>query len=126
MTEGKPPVELIVRQHGDSDSYRVYWGDGLDGLSNLAVPSEWLDLIPFMAARFLVVEGYDTERPYVVRLEGADTNMMRTTLGHAAATPVLNATPIALAPRHRASVVRFPVLGGTWGPLTPKSVSTGF
>lgn len=92
------PIELTVMPDpGDSWRFRVYWPDGDQQLGD--IPDVWLDLVPFMAARILLSHGYDAERPYIVRLQGADREMMRTDLGSAAATPLVNLA----APVHRAT-----------------------
>ncbi len=89
------PIELLVVQDPDHAwYYTARWHHGeVCRLLNLEhVPEIWLDLIPFMAARILLSEGYNAERRFIVRLQGADYELMRSTLGAAAATPRVNDT----------------------------------
>jgi hypothetical protein len=68
--------------------YAVRWPDG--SLQAEHVPDIWIDMIPFMAARVLLSQGYDAARPFIVRLLGADYDLCRSTLGAVAATPLVN------------------------------------
>ena len=93
MTAGAIPIELTVIPH-DGWYYRGVWSDGRVQLEN--IPEAFLDLMPFMLARVLLEQGYNAARPFIVRLQGADYELMRATLGAAAATPLVNAAkPVA-------------------------------
>jgi hypothetical protein len=88
-------IELTVHPHPDEDSYfQVSWTDGEPVI--LAIFDVYLDLIPFMVARQLLQRGYrdDVERLLVVRLTGADYELMRAPLGQVAAKPLVNTTPV--------------------------------
>ena len=79
------PIELTVTPHQDDHSlYRAGWADGDTLLSH--IPEPWLDLMGFLIARRLLEQGYDVNRLLVVRLQGADYELMRAPLGAAAAT----------------------------------------
>lgn len=69
-------------------AYDACWADG-DALL-AAVPEVYLDLIPFMLARRLLEQGYNPQRLLLVRLSGADYELMRAPLGVVAAKPLLN------------------------------------
>jgi hypothetical protein len=87
------PIELIVVPEDDGCSYRAEWADGDPVVTH--IQEILLDLIPFMLARKLLEQGYNVERIVVVRLQGADFELMRAPLGAAAATPLLNsAAPV--------------------------------
>ena len=66
------------------------WPDDESGLTG--IPEIYLDLAPFMAARFLLSQGYNPQRLLIVRLQGADYELLRAPLGAAAAMPMVNAT----------------------------------
>ena len=53
-----------------------------------------------MAARTLLAADFGVDREYIVRLQGADREIMRTTLGAAAATPIINDGPPAQKATH--------------------------
>ena len=91
------PIELTVTQHSDDSSlYRASWSDGDTLLSH--IPEPWLDLMGFLIARRLLQQGYDVNRLLVVRLLGADFELMRAPLGAAAAPPLVNiAAPVKRA-----------------------------
>ncbi len=99
MTDIPPDcILLIVEPHADDRSlYRVAWSDnGEAALEN--IPEDWLDLIPFMAARWLLARRHDASRTLVLRLVGADFEMMRAPLGAVAAPPLVNyAAPVSCA-----------------------------
>ena len=62
------------------------------------IPEPWLDLMGFLIARRLLEQGYNVNRLLVVRLQGADFDLMRAPLGAAAATPLVNsAAPVKRA-----------------------------
>ena len=82
------PIELTVIPHNGSPHYMVAWPDDESGLTG--IPEIYLDLAPFMAARFLLSQGYNPQRLLIVRLKGADYELLRAPL--AAAMPVVNAT----------------------------------
>lgn len=90
-------IELMVTPHPDDHSlYRACWSDGDTQLTH--IPEPWLDLIGFLVARGLLSQGYDVNRLLVVRLQGADFELMRAPLGAAAATPIVNvAAPVKQA-----------------------------
>ena len=91
------PIELTVTPHQDDHSlYRAGWADGDTLLSH--IPEPWLDLFGFLIARRLLEQGYDVNRLLIVRLQGADFDLMRAPLGAAAATPLVNvAAPVKQA-----------------------------
>lgn len=83
------PLELTVRPHPDDGFvYMACWSDGDTLLAH--IPECWLDLVPFMIARRLLEQGNNAERLLIVRLEGADRELMRGPLAVVAATPLLN------------------------------------
>ena len=88
-------IELMVWPHSDCGYlYKCCWGDGealLDG-----IPEIWLDLIAFMVARNLLAQGYNPDRLLIVRLCGADYDLLRASLGQAAASPLITVNaPVA-------------------------------
>jgi hypothetical protein len=87
------PIEIIVTPQGNE----FYQGHDADGGQMLTgVPEVMLDLIPFMVARRLLDWRYDPACLLVVKLRGADFDMMRAPLRVVAATPLLNtAAPVA-------------------------------
>jgi len=93
-------INLTVKPCPDDDSfYTAYWPDGDVQLDN--IPEIWVDLIPFMIARKLLSQGCNPERLFIVRLEGADFDLMRAPLGAAAATPLVNTEePVWQSTRH--------------------------
>jgi hypothetical protein len=92
-----PPIELILRYHSEPDCacalYAAFWPDG-ELFALLGIPEIWLDLAPFLAARILLEQGYNVAREFILRLEGADYELMRAPLGRVAATPVLSSEPV--------------------------------
>ncbi len=80
--------------------YRAIWPDGEIYVDQ--IPQGYLDLIPFMIARRLFFDhGYDPDRMLIVRLYGADYEMLRAPLGAAAATPIVNRlAPVNNLPRY--------------------------
>jgi hypothetical protein len=54
------------------------------------VPEAMLDLLGFMVARRLMEQGLDPDRQLIVRLLGADFDLIRAPLGAAAAKPLVN------------------------------------
>lgn len=89
-----PDIEItVVPQREDHCRYRACWPDGETLLAQ--VPETFLDLIGFMLARRLLEQGYAVERILIVRLQGADFELMRAPLGVAAAPPLVNyAAPV--------------------------------
>jgi hypothetical protein len=86
----------VMPHHEDALHYMACWSDGEVAVHH--IPEVWLDLIPFMVARTLLAWGYDASRLLVVRLEGADYDLLRATIGAAAATPLVNsAAPVKQA-----------------------------
>jgi hypothetical protein len=86
---GRVPIELTVMPDpADNWAFQVCWSDGRQHIGG--IPETWLDLIPFMAARTLLSHGYEADRLLIVRLQGADYELMSTTLGAAAGTPLPN------------------------------------
>jgi hypothetical protein len=93
------PIEMLIEEQ-DAYQYRVRWeawqyhaprDDGSDKIFLANIPLSWLDLVAYMVARKLLDEGgYDVERQLIVRLQGADRELMRAPLGVVAATPLLN------------------------------------
>jgi hypothetical protein len=92
-------IVLTVMPHPDDDWLcKACWADGGDLV--WSVPYHCLDLLPFMIARILLEQGYDLERLLVVRLRGADFEMMRAPLGAVAATPLVNTLKPVRYPQH--------------------------
>lgn len=90
-------IDLTAAPHPENSFlYNVYWTNGDDdGVFLAEVSYCFLDLLPFLVARILLEQGYNLERLLVVRLRGADFEMMRAPLGAAAATPLVNrANPV--------------------------------
>src|SRR5438270_13204458 len=76
------PFELMVEEQPDTWCYRVCWCDGEpDNMFLANIPESWLDLIPYMAARRLLEQGNNPDRLLIVRLRGADFDLMRAPLG---------------------------------------------
>jgi hypothetical protein len=93
------PIEMNVEEQNeyqyrvryDAWTYREPRDDGSDKIFIANIPPSWLDLVPYMIARKLLDEGgYDVDRQLIVRLQGADRELMRAPLGVVAATPLLN------------------------------------
>jgi hypothetical protein len=82
------PIDLTVMPDNNGQ-YMDCWPDGRELSEH--VPEIWIDMIPFLAARVLISQGYDAERPFIVHLRGADYTLCKSTLGQVAATPVVNA-----------------------------------
>jgi hypothetical protein len=93
-------IELKVTRHPDADGvlYMACWNDGEPLVHHL--PECWLDLMPFLAARRLLEQGYNLQRLLIVRLHGADLDMVRASLGAVAATPLVNTAAPVKAPLH--------------------------
>jgi hypothetical protein len=91
----KRMIEMTVEDQGGR-RYRVRWHHyGPDDIFLADIPEQWLDLIGFMVARKLAEYGYNSEQLLVVKLQGVDYDLMRTSLGSAAATPKVNfANPV--------------------------------
>jgi hypothetical protein len=88
-----PAIEITVVPQREDCRYRACWPDGETLLTQ--VPESFLDLIGFMLARRLLEQGYAVERIFIVRLQGADFELMRCPLGTAAAAPLINyAAPV--------------------------------
>jgi hypothetical protein len=87
-------IELTVTSHPDDGLlYMACWNDGEQLVHH--IPEAWLDLVPFIAARLLLEHGCNLDRLLIVRLQGADLDMMRAPLGAVAATPLVNsAAPV--------------------------------
>ena len=83
---------MVMPDRDDCSLYMACWPDGVRQIER--IPDVWLDLIPFMVARILLSHGYKAARPFIVRLQGADYDLCRATLGAAAATP----SPFPLSP----------------------------
>jgi hypothetical protein len=82
-------IVLTVTSHVNDDHvYAAYDAAGEPIVSFVA--EELLDLVPWLAARRLLVQGLDPDRMLVVKLVGADYLMLHCTLGQAAATPLPN------------------------------------
>ncbi|MGA2311886.1 MAG: hypothetical protein ABSF87_05900 [Xanthobacteraceae bacterium] len=114
-------IELTVKPHAeDGLLYAACWPDG-DGAVVHHIPEIFLDLVPFLAARQLVDWGYGLDRKLVVRLSGADYDLMRgATLGLAAATPLLNPVPVKY-PAHAAALTEAVERGQAARRKEPKS-----
>jgi hypothetical protein len=85
------PMELLVEEQPQScECFHVCWLGEPDSVLLANIPEAWLDLTPFMAARALLRQGYNPDRLLVVRLYGADFDLVRAPLGVVAAPPLLN------------------------------------
>jgi hypothetical protein len=93
------PIEMLVEEQNehqyrvryDAWHYREPRDDGSDKIFLANIPLSWLDLVAYMVARKLLDEGgYDVDRQLIVKLQGADRELMRAPLGVVAATPLLN------------------------------------
>ena len=95
-------LEILVAPHDNDDGlYRADHADGTELLTG--VPELMLDLIPFMLARRLLEWRYDPECLLVVKLQGADFEMMRAPLGVVAAKPLLNTANPVTQPTYNAA-----------------------
>lgn len=110
------PIELCVSPCSDDGfMYTVRWPD--DHALWISVPELMIDLLPFMAARILLSQGYNAKRPLVVRLEGADFKLCQAPLGAVAATPLVNrAAPVTEALCGAFTVVTAAGAGGRHDP----------
>jgi hypothetical protein len=89
----KAMIELEVVEHGDS--YACLWKDGTPALP-INVPEHFLDILPLMVARDLLMRGYSAKRLLVIKLHGSDRLLARAPLGAAAAPPIINsAAPVS-------------------------------
>jgi hypothetical protein len=80
---------LTVEQHYDDDEQLCARFE--DGSPCIAyIPSSMLFLVGHMAACKLLAEGYDPDRHLLVRLRGADYDLISAPLGCAAAQPLVN------------------------------------
>jgi hypothetical protein len=87
------PIELTMQPHREKPQlYFASWPDGEVQLPN--IPESLLDLVPYMLARLLLDQGYNPARLLIVRLQGADYELMRAPLGIVAAKPRLSTTPV--------------------------------
>lgn len=92
-------IVLTVSSHENDDHvFAVYDAAGEPIVS--FIPEEMLDITPWMAARRLLIQGLDPDRMLVVRLVGADFEMLRCSLGIAAATPLPNVEHPVFEPMH--------------------------
>lgn len=91
-------IDVLTVVPDSGSTYTVYWGDG--DLELAGIPEVYLDLIPFMLARKLLSLGYSARRLLVVRLQGADYEMVRAPLGAVAATPLVNVQAPVSRPAH--------------------------
>ena len=91
------PIEVLVRSHVDSDvQYMACYPPDSQLIAH--VPQLWLDLLPYMVARVLLDRDYNADRVLVVRLQGADFELMHAPLGAVAAPPIVNyAKPVRRA-----------------------------
>jgi hypothetical protein len=69
----------------------------LEGLKLIPLASSNTTARDATAARFLLSQGYNSQRLLIVRLQGADYELLRAPL--ASAMPVVNATPASQATR---------------------------
>jgi hypothetical protein len=92
-------IKLIVEQQPDDNCYRVCWCDGEPYWREANIPEILLDLVPYMVARKLLSTGYRPDRILIVKLQGADYELMHAPLGIVAATPVLNDKPVTESTR---------------------------
>jgi hypothetical protein len=95
-------IELMVEEQ-DTGIYHVRWDDGCWHHKEILlanIPEPWLDLLPYMAARRLLDGEYSLDRLLIVRLQGADLELMRAPLGVVAATPLLNTNKPVTQPAH--------------------------
>ena len=85
------PIELTVMPRADDNMlYQACWADGDVYVGS--VHEIFLDLMAFMIARRLLEQGYNVRRLLIVRLQGAENELMRAPLGVVAATPLINFT----------------------------------
>jgi hypothetical protein len=97
-TERSSIVPTIMPHRNNDSVYQACWDDGRVVICN--IPGVFLDLIGFMAARVLLEQGFNPERKLLVRLQGADYELLSASLGAAAATPMINnETPVEHATR---------------------------
>jgi hypothetical protein len=95
------PLELVVEEQPGAWCYRVCWCDGEpDSIFLANIPEPWLDLIPYMVARRLLEQGNNPDRLLIVKLHGADYELMRAPLGVVAAPPLLNVDNPVSQPAH--------------------------
>jgi hypothetical protein len=104
MTKALPQernaIVLTCMPHERNDLvYQACWSDGRVAICN--IPEIFIDLLPFMAARVLLEQGFNPKRRLIVRLQGADYELLSASLGSAAATPLINKeTPVKHAARN--------------------------
>lgn len=85
-------IKPMVEPHEDC-FHRVRWDDGETNTVMLSnIPEIWLDFIGFMVARRLLKYDYSPDRPLIVRLQGADFELIRCPLGIA---PLNFAKPVS-------------------------------
>ncbi len=90
------PIKVMVRPHADSEQYMACLPDDSQLIAH--VPQLWLDLLPYMIARALLDRDYNVDRVLIVRLQGADYELMHAPLGAVAATPLVDyAKPVGRA-----------------------------
>jgi hypothetical protein len=101
------PLELMVEDQpgtnvGFNGCYRARWCDDAvpRNIFLANIPDTWLDLIPYMAARKLLQQGYNPERLLIVKLRGADFDLVRLPLGVVAAPPLPNINKPVTKPTH--------------------------
>ena len=82
-------LELTVELHFDDDEQLCARFDNGEPCISF-IPSSMIGLIGHMCACKLLADGYDPERQLIVRLQGADYDLLRAPLGCAAAQPLVN------------------------------------
>jgi hypothetical protein len=88
--------EYQYRVRYDAWTYREPRDDGRDKIFLANIPLSWVDIISFMIARKLMDEGgYNVDRQLIIKLQGADRELMHAPLGIVAATPLPNTKPVS-------------------------------
>jgi hypothetical protein len=92
----------VMPDRDNNQRYQACWS-GPDGDERYVwdVPEIMLDLLPFMAVRKLLAQGYDAGASLlIIRLQGSDRELCNASLGAVAATPLINHDAPVLAPTY--------------------------
>ena len=81
-------VLTVELHYDDEDQLCARFDSGEPCIS--FIPASMIFLIGHMCACKLLADGYDPERQLIVRLQGADYDLLRAPLGCAAAAPLVN------------------------------------